>query len=70
MNTLKFKVEKMKCNGCVNAIRSGLSDIDGVENIDTDLVSKMVTITFSTNVTETEISTKLKAIGYEGILLK
>jgi copper chaperone CopZ len=70
MSTLKFKVEKMKCNGCENAIHSGLSEIDGIENVATDLALKMVTVTFSKNVTETEISSKLKAIGYEGILVK
>ncbi len=70
MSTLKFKVEKMKCNGCVNLIRNGLAEIDGIENVDTELVSKMVTITFNKNVTETAISSKLIAIGYEGILVK
>jgi copper chaperone len=70
MQTQKYKVEKMKCNGCVNLIRNGLAEIDGIENVDTDLVSKMVTITFNENVTEAAISSKLKAIGYEGIVVE
>lgn len=69
MQTQKYKVEKMKCNGCVNLIRNGLAEIDGIENVDTDLVSKMVTITFNENVTEAVITSKLNAIGYEGIIV-
>ncbi len=71
MKTAKFKVPKMKCNGCVNTIRNGLLDIHGIESVETDLGTQVVTISYNdAPFFETLIAAKLKAIGYEGELLE
>lgn len=71
MKTTRFKVTKMKCSGCVNSIRNGLSDMLGIQNIDTDLSNQIVTVTHTDAPHfETLLSAKLKAIGYEGEMLE
>ncbi len=71
MKTTKFKVAKMKCNGCENSIRSGLLNMQGIESVDTDLGNQIVTVTHNdTPHFEMLLSAKLKAIGYEGEMLE
>ncbi len=44
METKTVKVPNIGCNGCVNAIKGEVSDIDGVQSVQGDVDTKMVTI--------------------------
>ncbi len=64
MKTEKFIVGKMKCMGCVGKITAGLSEIKGVSNVDADLGSSSITVSYDGEDLRDEILKKLEAIGY------
>jgi len=63
MDTLEIKVENVKCGGCVANISSNLEVMDGIENIQVDIPTGMVTIT-GQNLDSDQIREKLIALGY------
>ncbi len=44
MAVIKYRVEGMHCGGCVRSVEQELSDVPGVESVDVDLESKLVTV--------------------------
>ena len=42
-----FKVPNIGCDGCVNAIKGELSDVDGVTKVDGVVDTKMVTVEYT-----------------------
>jgi len=65
MKTEKFIVNNMKCMGCVNNVKAGLSQINGISEIYIDLTKAEVTVNLDPEkVSNEEIIKKLAMIGY------
>jgi len=60
-----FKIENLKCQGCVNTVTNGLLSLDGVEEVHVDLTTSVVQIIYSGDTDRTdEFASKLKSLGY------
>ncbi|BDX39393.1 hypothetical protein CYCD_27480 [Tenuifilaceae bacterium CYCD] len=64
MKTEKLIVSNMKCMGCVNAVKTGLSSIQGVSNVEVDLATATVTATYDDDSVKSTIIKKLDILGY------
>lgn len=62
-----FRVNGMKCQGCVDNIESAVNELEGVEHVEADLETSMVIVkgTASSN----DITASIDAAGYNAILL-
>ena len=57
---------EMHCNGCETKIKNNIRFVNGVKKIDTSLETKLVTITYDADKTNSEkITAAFKKIGYE-----
>ena len=65
MKTERFIVNNMKCMGCVNNVKTGVSQMEGVSEVYIDLSKAEVTVNYNSDkVTHNEIVNKLAIIGY------
>jgi len=65
MRTIQLKVPTIKCDGCMETIRSALSKHPGVETVEGDPNRKEVTVTFNPDqLSETEIRTAISDAGF------
>jgi len=65
MKTERFIVNNMKCMGCVNVVKTGLSQIDGVSEVYIDLTKSEVTVNYTSDkVKHDDIVEKLATLGY------
>lgn len=64
MTTKTFEVPNIGCNGCVQAIKGELSELDGVITVDGEVKSRMVTVEFGDPASWEKISTTLKDMNY------
>ncbi|MCW9023595.1 MAG: heavy-metal-associated domain-containing protein [Gammaproteobacteria bacterium] len=60
---LELDVENIKCGGCAQTIRDGLTPMEGIETIDVDISSGHVSITGS-NLSEEPVANKLAELGF------
>lgn len=58
-------VTGMTCEHCVAAVRSEIGALDGVEQVDVDLVSGAVTVTSSIEVADDDLTAAVDEAGYE-----
>lgn len=58
----QYRVENMKCDGCVTAVKTALEQLDGIESVSVDLQSKIAEITGE--VASTLVEKTLADIGY------
>jgi copper chaperone len=63
MQTEKFVVQNVKCQGCVNTIRNGLSALPGVEEVQVDIPTGEVSVRGQGFVRE-RLAAKLGELGY------
>lgn len=56
-------IENLKCGGCAATIKKGVLSIENVTDVKVNVEDSLVTITSSTDVTET-IKDKLSKMGY------
>lgn len=64
METKTFKVPNIGCNGCVNAIKGELNDIEGVQSVEGVVETKMVTVQYGDPASWEKIVSALKEIDY------
>ncbi len=65
MKTERFIVNNMKCMGCVNVVKTGLSQMDGVLEVYIDLTKSEVTVNYTSDrVKQDDIIKKLATLGY------
>lgn len=64
MENKTFKVPNIGCAGCVNAIKGELSDLDGVQSVDGDVDSQLVTIQYDAPANWQQIVSTLEEIDY------
>ena len=65
MKEIKLKINGMMCAGCENRVKSAVSLIEGVENVDANHNTGMVTVTTKEDLDITKIKEKIIDIGYE-----
>lgn len=59
-----FKVPNIGCDGCVNAIKGELSDVEGVTKVDGVVDTKMVTVEYQDASVWNDIIATLEEIDY------
>jgi copper chaperone len=60
---MTIKVQNVKCQGCVAAIRAGLSPLPGVSDIAVDVPTGQVTVEADHDC-RAELTAALQALGY------
>jgi len=63
MEQLDIQSSKIKCGGCVSAIKEGLKDITGISEVNVDVESNVVSIN-GTGLDKEAIENKLAELGY------
>ena len=63
MTTLTFNVENIKCGGCENTIRKGLSSIAGVSEVQIDRDQQRITL-LADEAHRSAIADQLRSMGY------
>ncbi len=64
METRKVSVPDMHCGHCVQTIRSELGDLEGVKQVEADLATKQVTVSFGPPASWPAIASLLTEIGF------
>lgn len=67
MSTVTYKVPNINCNHCVHTIKTELSEVEGVKNVDASSETKQVTVTFEVPATEAVLKAKLGEINYPAV---
>lgn len=63
MQTETFHVRNIKCGGCVANVRTGLSKVAGVQEVDVEIEGGRVTVQ-GERLDRGELSAALRALGY------
>ena len=64
MESKTFKVPNIGCDGCVNAVKGELSDLEGVSRVDGVVDTKMVTVEYEAPASWEKIVSALQEIDY------
>ncbi len=64
MTTVTYHVPNINCAHCVHTIKSELSDLEGVKEVQADLLTKMVNVEFEAPADENKIKALLQEINY------
>ena len=64
MESKTFKVPNIGCDGCVNAIKGELGDLEGVKTVDGAVDSKIVTVEYDAPASWEKIVNALEEIDY------
>lgn len=67
MKELKLKVEGMVCEGCENRVKSAVSLMDGVESVDANHNTGIVTVNVKEDLDIAKIKEKIEDLGYDVI---
>jgi copper chaperone len=62
--TQRFDVVGMTCDHCARSVGKEIGRIDGVDSVDVDLVSGLVTVTTTAEVDRSEIAAAVDEAGY------
>jgi copper chaperone len=62
----KIIVNGMSCNHCVKRIKERLNQVDSINNVEIDLINKVVKVDYDNNeITIIEIQELINDLGYE-----
>lgn len=65
MRTIQLKVPTIKCEGCMETIRTALSKHPGVQTVEGDRNRKEVTVTFNPDqLSESDIRAAISGAGF------
>jgi copper chaperone CopZ len=64
MKTVTYSVPNISCKHCTHTISMELSEIEGVSNVDADVQTRLVTVTFDEPANEQGIKDLLAEINY------
>jgi copper chaperone CopZ len=64
MNTVTYTVPNISCKHCTHTITMELSEIEGVSNVEADVQTQLVKVTFDAPATEQIIKDTLAEINY------
>ena len=65
MKEVIINVRGMVCNGCENRIKNALKTIEGVENVNANHNTGIVSITLNNEIKENVLEEKIEDIGFE-----
>ncbi len=69
--TIKIKCTEMSCNACKQSITRSLKAVQGINNIDINLETKIITVVIDdTKTDEQEVLNAIIGAGYEAELIK
>jgi copper chaperone len=70
MTTVTYNIPAIHCSHCTHTIEMEVGELQGVQNVQADLDSKKVQITFETPASEEKIKALLAEIEYpvEGLI--
>jgi copper chaperone len=63
-DTLSYTVPGMHCGHCEQAVIEEIAGVEGVESVDVDLETKLVTV-FGRGLDDTKLRTAIDEAGYE-----
>ena len=64
MEKKTFSIPSISCGHCVNAIKTELTDLEGVSKVEGNIESKSVNVEWNSPATEETIKNKLTEINY------
>jgi copper ion binding protein len=64
MEKKSFSIPGISCGHCVNAIKTELSELEGVSKVEGDIEGKSIEVEWDTPASEDMIKTKLAEINY------
>jgi len=64
MEKKTFSIPSISCGHCVNAIKTELSELDGVSRVEGDIAAKSIEVEWDAPATENQIKSKLTEINY------
>ena len=64
MEKKTFSITSISCGHCINAIRTELTDLEGVSKVEGNIESKSVNVEWDSPATEESIKNKLTEINY------
>jgi copper chaperone len=67
MKTEQYLVPGVSCQHCVHAVTSEVSKLAGVQQVQVNLDSKLVTVQAAENVTPASIVEAIKEAGYDEV---
>ena len=67
MKSVTYSIPNISCNHCTHTITMELSDLEGVSNVDADVETRMVTVTFDDPATEKILKETLAEINYPAV---
>ncbi len=65
MKELKIKVKGMVCEGCENRVKNALSTIDGVDNVEANHKTGIVTVKLNKEIEKSIFEEKIDDLGFE-----
>ena len=67
MEKKNFSIPNISCGHCVNAIKTELSELDGVSTVEGNIEGKSVEVQWASPATEDIIKNKLSEINYPAV---
>ena len=64
MKTVTYHVPAINCNHCVHTIKTELSELPGVKEVQADLATKKISVQFEAPADEAKIESLLAEINY------
>jgi len=64
MEKKTFSIPTISCGHCVNAIKTELTELEGVSKVEGDIAGKKVEVEWDAPATEDKIKSKLTEINY------
>lgn len=65
MNTIQIKVNGMMCGGCENRVKNSLKTIEGINEVEADHTTGLVTIESSKDISLEVIKERIEDLGFE-----
>lgn len=65
MQTLILHIPSMQCSHCISKIQTFVSEVEGVQEINFNLDSKIIEVSFSSPATEENIKEAIMECGFE-----
>lgn len=65
MNEINLKVKGMMCSGCENRVKNALKDIEGIDKVNADHTTGIVSVSCDNKVDKKIIEETIEDIGYE-----
>ncbi|MBP2320057.1 copper ion binding protein [Kibdelosporangium banguiense] len=65
MSQSTYTVQGMTCGHCVSSVTEEVGSIDGVQQVDVDLASGLVTVTSDRDLSEDDVRAAVTEAGYQ-----